>query len=89
MANGGTLGTAPPLSLLPAHALQVEAVSVDGAARVAGVGRTKLYQAMNLVPKYRAGLPFLRSLKIGTARRVRLSTWRAWLAELEATSGTA
>lgn len=81
---GKTLGTAPPLSLLPADAPPVEAVSVDDAARMAHLGRTTLYKAMHPDPKYRAGLPFLPSIKIGKARRLRVPTLRSWLAELEA-----
>jgi hypothetical protein len=83
---GDILGTAAPLSLMPADALQVEAVSVDDATYVANIGRTKLYQAMHPDPKYRAGLPFLPSIRIGKARRIRVATLRTWLAELEAIS---
>jgi hypothetical protein len=76
---GNIVGTAAPLSLMPAEALQVEVVSVDEATHLANIGRTKLYQAMNPDPRYRAGLPFLPSIKIGKARRLRMQTLRAWL----------
>ena len=51
-------------------------------------GRTMLYRAMSDDPAYRGTLPYLPSLKVGRARRIRLETGRAWLCELEAqTSG--
>lgn len=66
--------------------IEVEAVSVDDAARVAGVGRTSLYKAMSSDPDRREGFPYLPSIKVGRARRIRLSTLRTWLAALEAAS---
>lgn len=66
--------------------IEVEAVSVDDAARVAGVGRTSLYKAMNPDPDRRERFPYLSSIKVGRARRIRLSTLRAWLAALEVAS---
>lgn len=51
------------------------AVSPAEAATLAGIGRTKLYQAMN------AGV--LPSFKIGTRRLVRVAEIEAWLMRLE------
>lgn len=52
------------------------AVSPAEAARIAGVGRTKLYQALNS-----GALP---SFKIGSRRLIRVSEIDAWLRRLEA-----
>jgi excisionase family DNA binding protein len=51
------------------------AVSPAEAANLAGIGRTKLYEAMN------AGV--LPSFKIGTRRLVRIAEIEAWLQRLE------
>jgi excisionase family DNA binding protein len=51
------------------------AVSPAEAADLAGIGRTKLYEAMN------AGV--LPSFKIGTRRLVRIAEIEAWLLRLE------
>jgi excisionase family DNA binding protein len=51
------------------------AVSPAEAANLAGIGRTKLYEAMN------AGV--LPSFKIGTRRLVRIAEIEAWLLRLE------
>jgi excisionase family DNA binding protein len=51
------------------------AVSPTEAADLAGIGRTKLYEAMN------AG--FLPSFKIGTRRLIRIAEIEAWLLRLE------
>ena len=51
------------------------AVSPAQAANLAGIGRTKLYEAMN------AGV--LPSFKIGTRRLVRVAEIEAWLLRLE------
>ena len=64
--------------------VELEALTVDDTARVAGICRTMVYRAMSPDPGYRNGLPFLASIKLGKCRRVRLPTLRAWLAELEA-----
>ena len=53
-------------------------------ARRAELGRTLIYRAMSNDPVYRGALPYLPSLKVGRARRIRLETGRAWLRELEA-----
>ncbi len=52
------------------------AVSPGKAARLAGLGRTKLYQALN------AGV--LPSCKIGSRRLNRVAEIEAWLKRLEA-----
>ena len=52
------------------------AVSPAEAARLAGIGRTKIYQALN------SGA--LSSFKIGTRRLIRISEIDAWLRRLEA-----
>ena len=64
----------------------LEALTVDDAARVAGICRTMVYRAMNPDPEYHNGLPFLASIKLGKCRRIRVPTLREWLAELEAVS---
>ena len=51
------------------------AVSPAEAALLVGIGRTKLYQALN------AGL--LPSFKIGTRRLVRVAEIKAWLQRLQ------
>jgi excisionase family DNA binding protein len=51
------------------------AVSPSEAARMAGFGRTKLYQALNS-----GALP---SFKIGSRRLIRISELDAWLRRLE------
>jgi hypothetical protein len=70
----------PPLLTNP----EPEAVPVDDFARRAGVGRTLVYRAMSSNPDYRGTLPYLPSMKLGRARRIRLEAGRAWLRELEA-----
>jgi len=52
------------------------AVSPSEAARLSGIGRTKLYQALNS-----GALP---SFKIGSRRLIRTSELDAWLRRLEA-----
>lgn len=60
----------------PAHHMQPPlAVSPAEAALLAGIGRTKLYEALN------AGL--LASFKIGKRRLVRVAEIDAWLRRLE------
>jgi excisionase family DNA binding protein len=51
-------------------------VSPAEAARLSGIGRTKLYQALNS-----GALP---SFKIGSRRLIRISELDAWLGRLEA-----
>jgi excisionase family DNA binding protein len=51
------------------------AVSPNEAARLAGVGRTKLYEAI--------GTGDLRSFKIGKRRLIMVDTLREWLAAAE------
>ena len=68
----------------PQPSFEPEAVPVYEFARRAGVGRTMVYRAMSADPAYRGTLPYLASLKIGGARRIRLATGRAWLRDLEA-----
>lgn len=51
------------------------AVSPSEAARLSGIGRTKLYEALN------SGA--LTSFKIGTRRLIRISELDAWLRRLE------
>jgi len=52
------------------------AVSPGEAARLSGIGRTKLYQALNS-----GALP---SFKIGSRRLIRISELDAWLRRLQA-----
>lgn len=52
-----------------------ETISVDEAARRAGLGRSTLYAAI--------GSGALPTIKLGKRRLVRLATLRAWLAALE------
>lgn len=54
------------------------AVSPTQAALLAGIGRTKLYEALN------SGI--LPSFKIGTRRLVRVAEIEAWLLRLEDTA---
>jgi len=54
------------------------AVSPTEAARMAGIGRTKLYEAV--------GSGALASFKIGTRRLIRIAALEAWLAAQEAGS---
>ena len=51
------------------------AVSVNEAARLAGIGRTKLYEAM--------GTGDLSSFKLGTRRLIRVAELNRWLASFE------
>jgi excisionase family DNA binding protein len=51
------------------------AVSPDGAARLAGLSRTRVYEAL------RDGS--LASMKVGRRRLIRLEAMRAWLTALE------
>lgn len=64
---------------------EAEALSVEDAARRAGVGRTFMYQALSPDEGKRDGLPYLPSIKVGRRRLVRVSTLRNWLAKLENT----
>ena len=57
------------------------AVSVEGACRISGIGRTSLYQAISS-----GELP---SLTFGKRRLVRVDALRAWLEKLEAASAKA
>lgn len=52
------------------------AISINEAARVAGVGRTRIYQAL--------GDGELPSIKLGRRRLIRLSAIEDWLAKHEA-----
>lgn len=52
------------------------AVSPAEAARISGIGRTKLYEALNTGA--------LTSFKIGSRRLIRISELDAWLRRLEA-----
>jgi len=52
------------------------AVSPSEAARLAGIGRTKIYEALNTGA--------LASFKVGTRRLIRISEIDAWLRRLEA-----
>lgn len=51
------------------------AVAPDRAAKLAGVGRTTIYEAI--------GRQELKSLKVGKRRLIRIEALRAWLANLE------
>jgi hypothetical protein len=64
-------------------ALDPEAVSVDEFARCSGFGRSTIYEALNPAIAAQKGWPVLRSIKLGKARRIRLSVGREWLANLE------
>ncbi|MDF2235766.1 helix-turn-helix domain-containing protein [Albimonas sp. CAU 1670] len=55
------------------------AVSPADAARLAGVGRTKIYEAI--------GSGELPSIKFGKRRLVRVAAIEAWLAAMEARTG--
>jgi excisionase family DNA binding protein len=54
------------------------AVSPADAARMVGIGRTKLYEAL--------GSGSLTSFKIGTRRLIRVSTLQDWLESQEASN---
>jgi len=54
-------------------------LSVEACARVTGLGRTKLYEAL--------ATGELPSLKIGRRRLIRVATLEAWLASLERQAG--
>lgn len=62
----------PPL----APSMDRLAVSPAEAARIAGIGRTKLYEAL--------GSGSLASFKVGTRRLIRVASLEAWLAAQEA-----
>lgn len=64
-----------PLSPSPSHDIERLAVSPAEAARIAGVGRTKLYEAL--------GSGALRSLRIGRRRLITIEALRNWLAAAE------
>lgn len=64
--------------------IEPEAVAVDDAVRVSGIGRTRIYAAMNPRAESRLGLPHLQSFTVGRRRLIRLATLRAWLAQIEA-----
>jgi len=64
--------------------LPPDAESPELAARLSGMCRSRIYQAINPDPAKRGGLPFLPSLLIGGSRRIRRETRLKWLAELEA-----
>lgn len=73
------LGTAavPPFPDITPPAAEPEAVSVDEAGRLLGLGRTKVYELI------RDGV--LPTVKLGRRRLVRPSTARQVLASLEST----
>jgi hypothetical protein len=58
-------------------------VRLEVFAKQNDLGRTLIFRAAHPDPAYRAGLPFLPTLKVGRLRRVRLEAGRRWLAELE------
>ena len=60
-----------------------EAASPEQTAKACGLCRTMIYRAMSPDPAKRKGLPFLASFKVGAARRIRVSTRRKWLEDLE------
>jgi hypothetical protein len=80
---GVIIGNALPRIPVRGGSVDVEALSPEDAARVAGLSRSFLYQALNYDPAKRKGLPHLKSFKVGKARRIRLCTLRQWLADLE------
>ena len=80
-----TIGNEPRIPVRGGE-VGLEVLTVDDTARVAGICRTTVYRAMNPDPRYRNGLPFLASIKLGKCRRIRVATLRDWLAELEAAS---
>jgi hypothetical protein len=72
----------------PQPSFEPEAEPVNDFARRVGVGRSIIYRTMSDDPAYRGMLPYLPSLKIGRARRIRLVTGRDWLHKLEAQTST-
>ena len=66
--------SAPP----PTHSVDRLAVSPAEAARIAGIGRTKLYEAM--------ASGALISFKFGSRRLIRIVEIEAWLRRLEAST---
>jgi hypothetical protein len=62
---------------------EADVASPDVTAHLCGVCRTIIYRAINPDPAKRGGLPFLPSLKIGGARRIRREARLKWLADLE------
>jgi hypothetical protein len=81
---GDIIGNVPRIPVRGGE-IELDGLTVEDAARVAGFSRTFLYQALNPDPECRNGLPYLASLKAGKARRIRLPTLRQWLAALEQT----
>jgi hypothetical protein len=63
--------------------VEPDAESVEATARAVGLCRTVLYQALNLDPTKRNGLPLLPSLKVGKRRLIRREARQAWLKQLE------
>ena len=63
---------------------EADATSVEVTAHLCGVGRSTIYEAINPDPAKRKGLPFLRSFKVKTARRISRDARLEWLAALEA-----
>jgi excisionase family DNA binding protein len=66
-----------PKQQLPEHVdnIQPIAISVEEAAKAAGVGRTLIYEALSKNE--------LASLKAGRRRLIRVEALRAWLRDLE------
>lgn len=60
---------------------------VNDVADRAGLSRGMIYRAMSDDPVKRNGLPYLASLTVGNARRIRGRVYRAWVDALEASSG--
>lgn len=60
------------------------AYPVNEACLIAGVGRSRLYQAMSDDPAARDGLPHLVSFTVGKRRLIRGKALAAWLDALEA-----
>ncbi len=58
--------------------------TVDVTCARLGVGRTMVYKAMHADPKYRRGLPLLRSVTIGGRRLVSDAAIEEFIAALEA-----
>ena len=58
-------------------------MTVEEVVAAARLGRSTVFKAMNPNPAYRAGIPFLPSVRIGRARRSRAAAFQAWLAALE------
>ncbi|MEO1092221.1 MAG: hypothetical protein AAFX81_16465 [Pseudomonadota bacterium] len=63
------------------------AYAVPVALAIAGIGRSKGYQAMSADERYRRGLPHLASFKIGGRRLIRGRVLLAWLDALETGAG--